>query len=129
MTAPICFARNDLPIELWHLVVAPGLPKNGGNGSFEDLFQASVHYCTRPPVVSAELVNNQRELMWRFRCTRATRLRDGPAESRRAEIMSDLMMLQRVAERTFPPASRAEDPEKWHKVALFGCISSICPPV
>ena len=29
--------------------------------------------------------------------------------------MSDLVMLQRVAERAVPPASRAEGPEKWQK--------------
>ena len=48
MTGPICFARNDLRIEPRHLVAAPGVPKNGRNGSFEGLFRASVHWCTRP---------------------------------------------------------------------------------
>src|SRR4051794_8130832 len=48
MTGPICFARNDLRIELWHLVAAPGVLKNGGSGSFEGVFRASVHLCTRP---------------------------------------------------------------------------------
>jgi hypothetical protein len=31
---PICFARNDLPIELWHLVVAPGAPRCGTKWQF-----------------------------------------------------------------------------------------------
>jgi hypothetical protein len=43
MTGPICFARNDLRIELWHPVVALGVPKSGRNGSFEGLYRASVH--------------------------------------------------------------------------------------
>jgi hypothetical protein len=30
--------------------------------------------------LNAGIVNNQRKLMWRFRCTCATRLRDGPTE-------------------------------------------------
>jgi hypothetical protein len=33
--------------------------------------------------------------------------------------MSDLMILQRLAERAVPPGSRAERPEKWHEVAVF----------
>jgi hypothetical protein len=40
--------------------------------------------------------------------------------------MSDLMMLQRVAERALPPKSRAEDPGKWQKWQFWGCVSSIC---
>jgi hypothetical protein len=36
--------------------------------------------------------------------------------------MSDLMMLQRIADRAVPPGSRAERPEKWHEVAVFGAF-------
>jgi hypothetical protein len=36
------------------------------------------------------------------------------------------MMLQCVAERALPAASRAEGPEKWRKMAVLGTISSIC---
>ena len=53
-------------------------------------------------------------------------VRDGPAEH---AVMSDLMILQRLAERAVPPGRRAEGPQKWHKVAVFECISSICTPV
>jgi hypothetical protein len=28
VSGPICFARNDLPIELWHLAVTLGAPKS-----------------------------------------------------------------------------------------------------
>jgi len=38
MTGPICFVRNDLPIELKHMVVAPGVPKSGRNGILGELF-------------------------------------------------------------------------------------------
>ena len=41
MTGPICFARNDLRIEPRHLAAAPGVLKNGRNGSFEGLFRAA----------------------------------------------------------------------------------------
>jgi hypothetical protein len=47
MTGAICFARNNLRIELWHLVVAPGVPKSR-NGSFESVFPAFVHCYTQP---------------------------------------------------------------------------------
>ena len=46
--------------------------------------------------------------------------------SGRARLMSDLTMLQRVAERAVPPASRAEGPKKWDFLGLLGRISSIC---
>src|SRR5438874_10609172 len=48
MTGPICLAWNDLRIDLWHLVAAPGVPKSDRNDSFDGLFRASVHPCTRP---------------------------------------------------------------------------------
>jgi hypothetical protein len=47
----------------------------------------------------------------------------------RRRIMSELVMLQRVAERAFPPASRAGRSKKWQKVAVFGCNLSIRTPV
>src|SRR5438045_8905191 len=48
MTGPICFGRSDLRIDLWHLAVAPGVPKSERNDSFDGLFRAFVHPCTRP---------------------------------------------------------------------------------
>jgi hypothetical protein len=33
----------------------------------------------------------------------------------RARVVSDLMVLQGVAEQVFPPRRRAERPEKWQK--------------
>src|SRR5438874_12986903 len=48
MTGPICLAWNDLPIEPRPLVAAPGVPKSERNDSFDGLFRASVHWCTRP---------------------------------------------------------------------------------
>ena len=47
----------------------------------------------------------------------------------RARVMSDLIILQRIAERAIPPGRRAEGPEKWQKMAVLECISSICTPV
>jgi hypothetical protein len=44
----------------------------------------------------------------------------------RPYIVSDLIVLQGVAERALPAASRAEGPDKWRKMAVFGCFSSIC---
>jgi hypothetical protein len=49
--------------------------------------------------------------------------------ARPSTVMSDLMMLQHVAERAFPPASRAEDPQEWQKWQFLGCVLSICTPV
>jgi hypothetical protein len=43
VSGPICFARNDLPIELWHLAVTPGVPKSGTNWQFLGHFRANVH--------------------------------------------------------------------------------------
>jgi hypothetical protein len=71
-------------------------------------------------------VNNQRNLIWQFRRTPATLFCDGPAESRRAGVVSDLVILQCVAEQALAIASRAKGPEKWRKMAVLGSISSIC---
>jgi hypothetical protein len=71
-------------------------------------------------------VNNQRNSIWQFRCIPATLFCNGRAESRRAWIVSDLMMLQCVAERELPAAAHAEGPEKWRKMAVLEMISSIC---
>ena len=77
--------------------------------------------------LNAGIVNNQRNSMWHFRCTHTHSVLGWPG---RARVMSDLMMLQRVAERAVPPASRAEGPKKWRQSGTFwGCISSICTPV
>jgi hypothetical protein len=44
----------------------------------------------------------------------------------RAQDMSDLIMLQRVAERGVPPWRGAGRSNKWREVAVFGVFSSIC---
>ena len=59
-----------------------------------------------------EILNNQRRWAWHFRCTHTHSVFERPG---REQIMPDLIMLQRVAERAVPPASRAEDPGKWRK--------------
>ena len=73
--------------------------------------------------LNAEIVNNQRKSVWQFWCTYTHSVLGWPGP---AQIMSDLVMLQRLAERAVPPGSRAEGPEKWQKWQFLGCISSIC---
>jgi hypothetical protein len=52
VSGPICFLLNHLRIQLWHLVVAPGCRKVAEMAVFEGFFQASVHRCTQPRLVS-----------------------------------------------------------------------------
>jgi hypothetical protein len=59
-----------------------------------------------------EIVNNQGNSVWQFRCTHAHSVLGCPG---RAWVMSDLMVLQRVAEPAFPPASHGGRPQKWQK--------------
>jgi hypothetical protein len=59
---------------------------------------------SEPPAI----VNNQRTLIWQFRCTYTHSVLDWPD---RARVTSDLMMLQRVAKRAFPHASRTAGPK------------------
>jgi hypothetical protein len=68
------------------------------------------------------ILNNQRKSVWPFRCTYNHSVLGWPG---RVRVMSDLMMLQHVAVRAFPPASRAGGPEKWQKWQFLGHISSI----
>jgi hypothetical protein len=67
-----------------------------------------------------DIVNNQRKLVWQFRCTYTHSVLNGPAQSRRAGIMSDVMMLQCLAERAVPSGSRAEGPPKVAEMAVLG---------
>jgi hypothetical protein len=64
--------------------------------------------------------------VWQFWCTYTHSVLgwSGPAQ-----VMSDLVMLQRLAERAVPPGSRAEGLEKWRKWQFLECVSSICTPV
>src|SRR5260370_21902454 len=56
------------------------------------------------------IVNNQRKLIWQFRCTYTHSVSGRPG---RARFISDLMMPRGVAERASPPVSRAEGRQKW----------------
>ena len=67
--------------------------------------------------INAEIVNNQRNSVWQFRCT-YTPL--GSVIARPSTALSDLMMLQRVAERAVPPGSRAGRSRKVAEMAVLG---------
>src|SRR5260370_24835749 len=69
---------------------------------------------------SASIVNMGRKSVWQFRCTYTHSVLGSPGP---AQIMSDLVMLQRLAERAVPPGSRAEGPGQWPKGGVLGCIS------
>jgi hypothetical protein len=61
---------------------------------------------------SPPIVYNRRKLVWQFPCTHTHSVSARPG---RAPIMSDVMILQPVAERALRPASRPEAPPRWHK--------------
>src|SRR4051794_10831083 len=52
-----------------------------------------------------EIVNNQWKSVWQFWCTYTHSVLGWPGP---AQIMSDLVMLQQLAERAVPPGSRAQ---------------------
>ena len=64
-----------------------------------------------------EIVNNQRSLMWHFWCTYTHSVLERPG---RAQIMSDLMMLQRLAERAVPPEAAPKVPRNGRNGSFGG---------
>jgi hypothetical protein len=69
---------------------------------------------------SVSIVNMGRKSVWQFRCTYTHSVLGSPGP---AQIMSDLVMLQRLAEQAVPPGIRAEGPGKWRKWQFLGHCS------